>query len=306
MAANHNNGIRFTSLFNPSDIICCSKSLSRDELIAEMVRHLAKEYEIPDIDEIIKEIIKREEVSATIIAPGMAIPHTRLGRLDKALVCVATSEKGIYFGDNQVKLAILILAPKYKPGVYLQILHGIASACAKPDVVSRIVSLKSQTDIWQYFESGGHLLPAHLLAQHVMLPPETTLNENDTLAKAIDLFVKHKVSELPVTDSSGTLIGVVTANLLFRVCLPEYILWVEDISPFLNFEPFAEVMRNESKTWLSDIMTVDYAVVSESDPAFAAAKEIARKDTEMAYVVKDGKLLGVISLPGFLGRILRE
>ena len=150
------------------------------------------------------------------------------------------------------------------------------------------------------------VLPDHVLASDIMDPVDIKLHENDTLEKAIDLFVKHKITDLAVVDNANELIGVVNTYELLKVCLPDYILWMDDLSPILNFEPFAEILRKESSTWLVDIMTDEYAIVAKDAPAIQIAKEITRHRTDHAYVVEDKKLIGVVSLTSFLNKILRE
>ncbi|MCK4629429.1 MAG: CBS domain-containing protein, partial [Sedimentisphaerales bacterium] len=171
------------------------------------------------------------------------------------------------------------------------------------DVVSE---LSTDKEVWRFFDRGGITLPDHLLARHIMDPVEVQLLENDTLERAIDLFVRDKLRELPVVDKDDNLIGVVTTYELLRVCLPDYILWMDDLSPIMNFEPFAEVLRKEGKTWLAEIMTSDYAVVKEDAPAIQVAKEITRQRAGNAYVIRGKKLVGVVSLVSFLNKVMRE
>jgi CBS domain-containing protein len=109
-----------------------------------------------------------------------------------------------------------------------------------------------------------------------------------------------------VIDKDGDLVGSVSAYELLRVCLPDYILWMDDLSPILNFEPFAAILRNESSTWLAEIMSREYIAVSEKEPAIQVAKEITKHHQNLAYVTRDKKLVGVITLPQFVGKVLRE
>jgi CBS domain-containing protein len=73
----------------------------------------------------------------------------------------------------------------------------------------------------------------------------------------------------------------------------------------LNFEPFAEILRKESKTWLTEIMTSEYASVNADAPAIQVAKEITRQRVDRAYVLQGKKLVGVVSSVTFLDRVLR-
>ena len=69
------------------------------------------------------------------------------------------------------------------------------------------------------------------------------------------------------------MVWVVSAGALLKVCLPDYLLWMSDLSPLLNFEPFTEVLRNEQSTWLSDILVREFATVQMKAPCgrFAAS-----------------------------------
>jgi len=304
------NGIQFSSLFSPSEVICQSAEQDRDTLFMELLRLLAYERGIGNVNEAYEAVLARENDVATIVAPGMAMPHARLEAIDQIVVAVATSREGIVYDlkkpDSRVKLMVLTLAPKDAPGAYLQAISCLAKICKDPSTADVVAGLSAPEQVWAFFDKGGMILPEHLQARDVMDKVEVKLQEHDTLERAIDLFVHHKLNELPVVDKDGDLIGVVTTYELLRVCLPDYILWMEDLTPIMNFEPFAEILRKESKTWLAEIMTSEYATVEDKAPAIQVAKEITRQRATRAYVVRGKKLLGVVSLATFLNKILRE
>lgn len=304
------NGIQFAKLFSPSEVICQTQEQDRDKIFMELLRLLAYQRGIGNVDEAYAAVLARENDLSTIVAPGMAMPHARLEAIDKIVVGIATTPEGIVFDparpDNRVKLIVLTLVPKDAPGAYLQAISCLAKMCQDPATPDLVASLPTPEQVWSFFDKGGVVLPDHLQARDVMDEVDVKLQEHDTLERAIDLFVQHRLNELPVVDKDGDLIGVVTTYELLRVCLPDYILWMEDLTPIMNFEPFAEILRKESKTWLAEIMTDEYATVQDKAPAVQVAKEITRQRTHQAYVVQDKKLLGVVSLERFLSKILRE
>ena len=71
-------------------------------------------------------------------------------------------------------------------------------------------------------------------------------------------------------------------------------------------EPFANVLRNEQNTWLSDILLTDFASVQMGAPAVSVAGELTRRKALNCYVLQDKKLMGVIDLPIFLNKVFRE
>jgi mannitol/fructose-specific phosphotransferase system IIA component (Ntr-type) len=304
-----NNSIRFSSLFTPAHVICRTELTERNPLLMEMLHHLAMAKDIGNVEDAYNALIERENEIPTIVGPGIAMPHVRLSAINQIIVGIATSKKGInYAGGTSVpvKLVILTLAPKDAPGAYLQAVSSLAKICQNPDTADTVAQLPTAEKVWEFFDRGSVLLTEHLRACDIMSPVTVKLQEHDTLERAIDLFVRHQVRDVPVVDKDGDFIGVVTTHELLRVCLPDYILWVEDLTPIINFEPFAEILRKESKTWLTEIMTADYATVPENAPAAQVAKELARRRVDHAYVLRDKKLIGVISLAVFLSKILRE
>ena len=300
-------GPRFASLFPSRNILCRLDAPDRDTAVRALLRHLALEEGIGNVENAFQAVLDRENQGATLLGDAIAVPHARLDAVNDLVIGLATSPAGFLFpGGARPRVLFLFLVPQARPGLYLSALSALAASCRAPDAANILSDYADPAEVWGFFERGGESLPAHLLVRHIMELPATTLGENDSLGRAIDLFVERGVTELPVVDAAGALVGVVTTRQLFRVCLPDYILWVEDLSPFLNFEPFAEVLRKESRTWLAEIMTADYAIVSEDDPAVYAAKEITRRGNEYAYVVQGDKLIGVVSLHGMLRRIMRD
>ncbi|MDH7598391.1 MAG: PTS sugar transporter subunit IIA [Sedimentisphaerales bacterium] len=304
------NGVRFSSLFGPAQVLCQATISDRDQLILEMLRLLAYQRGIGNVDEAYHAVLQRESEMPTIVAPGIAMPHARLEAIDRIVVAVATSKNGIVYERSRpnelVKLIILTLAPKDAPGAYLQAIAAIAKICKDPDTAETVAALSTPQQVWNFFDEGGMRLPEYLRARDVMDPVEARLMENDTLQTAIDLFVEHKLNELPVVDKDGDLVGVVSTQELLGVCLPDYILWMEDLSPIMNFEPFAQILRKESQTWLTEIMTDNYATVQVDEPAIQASKLITRQKASRVYVLQGKRLVGVISLERFLSKILRD
>ena len=304
-----NNSIRFSSLFTPAHVICQTELTERDPLLMEMLHRLAMVKGIGNVEEAYNALIERENEIPTVVGPGIAMPHVRLSAIDQIIVGIATSKKGIEYAlniDTPVKLIILTLSPKAAPGAYLQAMSSLAQICGDPTTADIVALLSTPEEVWHFFDRGGTVLSEHLRACDIMSPVTVKLQEHDTLERAIDLFVRHQVRDVPVVDKDGDFIGVVTTHELLRVCLPDYILWVEDLTPIINFEPFAEILRKESKTWLTEIMTADYATVPENAPAAQVAKELARRRVDHAYVLRGKKLIGVVSLAVFLNKILRE
>ena len=297
--------IRLASLFRPEDIIHDCRASGDDGVMHDLLLHLALEHGIGNFRSAQEEVAINLQKDDPHIAPGVATIYARLEKLTDPLIALATFPQGRGFAGKRVFLVVAVLIPVDMPGVYKQIVTSLSKACAKDDDAEKIAHLPSPLAVWQFFDEGGHKLPDHLQAKHIMSTPSVYLDSGDSLSKAIDLFLAHKAPELPVLSPDKELIGVVTTRRLVKVCMPDYLMWIEDMRPFQNFEPIAEIIRKESSTWLREIMVHNFAHVAEDSPAILALKEIGRRETDNAYVLRGRTLIGIIHLHEFLGSILR-
>lgn len=306
---NKPNPRNFVKLLNEADIHCQTPIQQRDELILEILKRMEANHGLRDMTSIYNAVRAREAAGATIVANGIAIPHARISGIDRPYVSVATSADGFQFNSHAapVQLIILVLVPNDQPSVYLQIIAALGKTLQTGDAAEKCAQLTTPKDIINFFRRHGLVLPDFICAGDIMEPVEHKLMEVNSLKDAIDHFVKYRLVELPVVDKEGELTGIVTANALLRVCLPDYLLWMDDLSPILQFEPFINVLRNEENTWLSEIFKDKYPVIEVDQPAIAVAEALAKRQASTCYVVdKKKKLIGIITLPHFLQKILRD
>jgi mannitol/fructose-specific phosphotransferase system IIA component (Ntr-type)/CBS domain-containing protein len=302
-------GIKFSSLFSPQQVICGLRDVSSDEVVKRLIELVAATGDLSDIGEAYQLVLARERQGPTILAPGIAVPHARLSNLPALHVALATSRDGISFAPDKdpARLIVLILTPGGDPGGYLQAQAALARACTKHEgIVDDLAALTTPEEVWRLFDQEGARLPDYVSAGHMVKRNCPRLSVTDPLRKAIDEFCRLGVSELPVVDADGDLVGVVTEDQLLRVCLPEHLTWMEDLSPILHFEPFAQLLRSEGTTWLQDIMTSECATLAEEAPAIQVAKQMSDLNVRNVYVVRGKRLVGVITIQEFINKVLRD
>ena len=302
----HDKPVKLSSLFTPAEVLAQTSIGSRDELLTEMLKRLAHRRDIGSFQDAYQAILTRENAGATVVGPGVALPHARLDAISDLAIALATSPTGIDFGGRGVKVVVLILVPKTQPAAYLQTVSSLTALCQDPHFAETVSALKTSEEVWRFFDRGGAVLPPVVCAGDIMETDWVSLHEHDTLEQAIDTMVHHNLVDVPVIDADGDLVGFVSAYELLRVCLPDYVLWVEDLRLIMNFEPFAGVLRNERRTWLAEIMSRDVPAVAEDAPAIQVGKEIAKRTARQVYVVRGKRLVGVVTVQSFLNKVLRE
>jgi CBS domain-containing protein len=311
--------LKLSSLFTPAQIACNQEDMTCNEIFRHLIELLGKMDRSFNVVHAYEQILKRDSCGITFATPEVAVVHVRveglkqlrmaIGTSHRAPRCVATLEGGncSAAGMEAIKLVVMILAPLDDPAGYLRTIAALSKVCLQEGFVEHVVSLDDPGQIWQFFEESNQQLPSYVKAVDIMRRDFPRLHDSDLLSNAIDSFCRLEVSELPVVDSDGDLVGIVSEDELIRVCLPEYITWMEDLSPILNFEPFAEILRRESSVPVIEIMqfSESYATVDEESPAIQVAKVMMRRNVRQVYVVRDKMLLGAITIQDFIHKVLR-
>ncbi len=279
-------------------------AMSRNDALALLVKRLEETRGGFDPQEAVQSLREREAVLPTVIAPGVALPHARMDQLAQPLIAVATTREGIVFDADQppVNLILLVLTPRTDPSSYLRVLAMLSSVLKEVDV-PQFVAGASAESVCALFQAGTTGGRDYLTAADVMEAHPVTLQEGDSLSKAIHTLCSHKLLDISVVDEEGDLRGVISMEDLLRQSLPQHLLWMEDLTPILRFEPFAEMIRKDHETKLADILREDYVSVAPDTPAVQLAKTFLLQPVRQIQVLEGRRLAGTVSLSGFIVKL---
>ena len=304
------NATHFYSYLAEGNIICRCKARTGAEVVSELARLLARNNAGLSAESIVSEVLAREAVFPTVIAPGLAVPHARLAELDKPLVALASGRDGIDFQAPEtgpVKVVLMLLTPGDDPGLHLQLLSALAKDFSTPGEIDKVANLPDAGAVMAHFNGSDLTIPDYLRVRDVMTRKVTTVLEQDTLQRAIELFAVTGESEMPVLDDDGDLRGVVSLLDLLKFSMPEHVLWLEDLTPMYRFQPFSEVLKGANDTKVADVMRTEFTSVSESVPAVQIAKLfLVNQIGQLIVVDSAGRLAGIVQLRKFAARLFWE
>lgn len=111
-------------------ILPALKSVSRDEVIAEMVDSLIAAGSATKTlrDELIQKILVREKSGSTGFGNGVAVPHVKHDSIKRMACTIGVSQKGVDFNaldKAPVYSIMLLLSPANKPEDHLQAMEKI-------------------------------------------------------------------------------------------------------------------------------------------------------------------------------------
>lgn len=120
-----------------ADFICSEAiradlaAVDKEGAIREIVQALqgVGRIEAKEQENIVKAILKREELGSTGIGRGVAVPHTKHASVDRLVGTVAVSHQGVDFASldgETVQLFFLLISPTDRPGDHLRALENIS------------------------------------------------------------------------------------------------------------------------------------------------------------------------------------
>jgi len=133
-------------------------------------------------------------------------------------------------------------------------------------------------------------------ALDVMVRDVVTVHPDMDVAEAVKLLIEHDVSALPVLNNEGNLVGVLSeADLIHRAEIgteKHRPWWLEAVT---GGSTLAEEFAKSHGKKVGEVMTDGVISVTEETPLSEIAALFERKRIKRVPVVKDGRLVGVVS-----------
>jgi mannitol/fructose-specific phosphotransferase system IIA component (Ntr-type) len=136
------------------------KATTKEAAIREMVESLraAGYFKGSEPDDIIKAILKREQLGSTGIGRAVAIPHSKHTGVDRLIGTVAISKTGIPFDSvdgEAVHVLFLLISPQDRPGDHLRALENVARSMRDDGFVRSLRQAASREAIWDLLNEAG-------------------------------------------------------------------------------------------------------------------------------------------------------
>lgn len=153
--------MKFSDFISTSAIRATLASADKEAVIGELVDSLltAGEIQAADRDDIVKAILKREELGSTGIGRGIAVPHTKHPSVNKLVGTVGVSSSGVEFDSldgEKVQLFFLLVSPPDRPGDHLRALENISRQLRDETFCRFLKQSKSTSDILQLLEEADN------------------------------------------------------------------------------------------------------------------------------------------------------
>ncbi|MCP4452809.1 MAG: PTS transporter subunit EIIA [Planctomycetes bacterium] len=147
------------AVLSPSNILLTLTTHTKEDTLKALVSHAAHTADQPfDQEEALQLIKEREQLMATGMGHGIAIPHGRLLALDHPIVIFARHKQGIVFGgmDNSpCHLIVLILSGAGTPDAHIRLLGAMAQLLGHEETRQSLLTASSEETFFGIIHSAA-------------------------------------------------------------------------------------------------------------------------------------------------------
>lgn len=135
----------------------------------------------------------------------------------------------------------------------------------------------------------------------VMTTDVVTVTADTTVDEIVKTLLQHNVSAVPVVDEKNAVVGLVSEGDLMRRVredeAPRKSWWLELLAAPEN--PLEEFVKTRGRH-AREVMTKEVVTVPEDMPLGQVARLLEKKRIKRVPVVRDGKLVGIVSRSNLL------
>ncbi len=281
---------------------------TKDGAVEHLANLFCKKHPDKNMSKILMAVMEREGYGSTSFGRGFAFPHARTDAVDDLHIVLGIIREGIDTDASDkipLKAICLLLTPRNISKLYLQTLSGLANFARRPKIIDKIAAVSSPGELISVIENAGIRVQKALIVADIMTEKTPTVSPDDSLKNVANIMFKHKVDGLPVVDTDGKIVGEISEKDLLEFALPDYESFIANLAHLPELEPFEDLLRQEDKVRVKDVMNRDIATISQGAQVVEAAALMLFKDAERVMVVKDDRLVGVLSRSDIVSKIIR-
>ncbi|HKG93255.1 MAG TPA: CBS domain-containing protein [Gemmatimonadaceae bacterium] len=235
-----------------------------------------------------------EERAEDIVAMGdrAFLVHYRTDAVADLAVAIGTSPVPICRdlgdeGDRQcAHVVLLIAAPPRLATRYLQLLGAFARFLSSAERVDALLAARTPRELAALPLFAEYDIPEQLAVRDIMTRQPRTVGPDLPLAEAARTMLREGLGGLPVVDSDGRVVGMLSERELMRHLLT---------SSLNTGGPRPLASQPIGRRTVRDVMTRQVLCVSPDQPVAEVASLMSNKDVERVPVVREGCLVGFLT-----------
>jgi nitrogen PTS system EIIA component len=132
---------------------------TKEGVIREMVQslHAAGYFGDSDLEDIVKAVLRREQLGSTGIGRNIAIPHSKHASVNRLVGTLALSKTGVPFDSidgEPVFVFVLLVSPQDRPGDHLRALENVVRTMRDEEFVKKLRQCTTKDEIWRLIDEA--------------------------------------------------------------------------------------------------------------------------------------------------------
>lgn len=298
--------MNLAQFFDPDLIDIDIKADSKAGAVEALTDIFCRKYPGKDKKAILQAVAEREELGSTSFGRGFAFPHARTDVVNDLHIAFGIVKSGVPDDSPDgvpIKAICLLLTPRNISKLYLQTLSGLANMARRSGMLETVVGVKSPGQLIEVVEKTGIEVKKALTVADIMSGDVISVKPDDSLRTVTNIMFRYNFDGVPVVDDKCKLLGDVSGKELLKSALPGY---EKLVANRVELEPFEELLRHEDTLRVKDVMRKDVVTISEDALAVEAAAIMLSRNIDRIMVVRDGKLVGVLSASDIISKIIRS
>ncbi len=139
-----------------------------------------------------------------------------------------------------------------------------------------------------------------MTVRHLLLcPPSLYLSPDAAVGEVISMMIQREVNHIPLCESNGRYLGLVSSNAILRALLPDGIDADEDTSQpdqiRTALSGLIDSLRNDQDRPARELIDASLQPLDQNSPILEATRRLAATNAPLAVIDDQGFLVGLLS-----------
>jgi CBS domain-containing protein len=283
--------VRLSDVLAPSRVLVPLESETLDVARAALLERLAASGAVADLERLRSRVEEERGEDMVAIADRAFLLHYRTDTAEALQVAIGVSPEGVRrkledATEQRAPVVIVVVGPPRAAARQLQVVRGFGRLLAREDVIEAILASPSAEAVTGLAAFREYELPEQLLVRDLMTERPRTTDPDRSMLQAARELMYTGLGALPVVDVDDRLLGVLSERELMR-----HLLATEVLSDGARHP----APSTQGKKTVRDVMTRQVLCVAPDQPVAEVAALMSNKDVERVPVVREGRLVGLLT-----------
>lgn len=297
--------MHLASFLDAMDICHENRVLTKYQVYQRLVEKICHHHHLPICGQpLLDMIIKRDEEAPTAYPSGIAIPHIRMDNFEDTVVAMTFLQNPIDFEGVKISWVVLIITDKSSSKTYLNIVAALMRLSKDSAAMAAMAAAPDGHAVIHHLKKMNLEIKKDICIADIMIPNPICIGPNDTLRDLNNLMNQHQIAGLPVVDADGTYLGEVNILDVLKVGIPEYLMMLDNLNFLMSFEPLEKLFEKQDEVKVKDILVMDDVFLRPEASIIEAVFEMINHHKRYMSVIKEGKLIGLVTAMDVLRKVI--